>query len=203
MKRMILVVLLSLVCTAFAAEQTAVSSAQAAAPSGHELQFSVGYLYQGGRGVAGGDWFGMNGARADLLLPLKRHWGLVAEFSGVHAGNMGSSSGPALTLFSYMAGARLSYPLRKGRETRTLTPFAQILFGGAHASEGAFPSGSTLRGQADSFAMSVGGGLQVGVNRKVSVRLIQADYLYTRLPNLLDNYQNNYRIGAGVVLRLR
>jgi len=35
------------------------------------------------------------------------------------------------------------------------------------------------------------------------VRLIQAGYLYTRLPNLFDNYQNNYRIGTGVILRLR
>jgi hypothetical protein len=32
-----------------------------------------------------------------------------------------------------------------------------------------------------------------------SVRLIHAEYLYTRLPNLPENY----RIGADVVLRLR
>jgi len=203
MKRAILIVLFSLTCTAWAVEQKDVASSSQAAASTHTPQLSFGYVYQGGQGVSGGNWFGMNGARADLLLPLTRHWGMVAEFSGVHTDGMGSASAPGLTLFTYMAGPRFSLPLRRGRETRMLTPFAQILLGGAHASEGAFPSSSSLSSQADCFAMSVGGGLQMGVTRRLSVRLIQVDYLYTRLPNLLNNYQNNYRIGAGVVLRLR
>ena len=203
MKRAILIALFSLVCSAFAVEQAAVSSPQATAPSPYTPQLAFSYVYQGGQGVSGGDWFGMNGARGDVLFPLRQHWGVLAEFGGVHAGNMGPASAPGLTLFTYMAGPRFWYPLRRGRETRPLTPFAQILFGGAHAGEGAFPSGSNLKSQADCFAMSVGGGLQMHINRRILMRMIQADYLYTRLPNLYDNYQNNYRIGAGVVLRLR
>lgn len=200
MKRAILVVVFSLVCTAFAAEQTAVPSGKEA--SAHEPQLSLGYVYQGSQGV-GSSWFGMNGGRADVMFPVARHWGVVAEFSGVHTDSVGSSPAQALTLFTYMAGPRFSFAMHRGHEAGRLTPFVQVLFGGTHATEGAFPSGTTLKSTADAFAMSAGGGLQVGINRRTSVRLIQAEYLYTRLPNLLDNYQNNYRIGAGVVFRWR
>ena len=144
----------------------------------------------------------MNGGRADVLWPFTRHLGLVGEFSGVHTASVPLSA-TGLTLLTYMAGTRLSMTLRSGHETGKITPFAQILFGGVHGSEGAFPKGSSLSSTANAFAMSAGGGLQVGLKRMVSLRVIQAEYLYTRLPNSLDNYQNNYRIGASVVLRLR
>lgn len=81
--------------------------------------------------------------------------------------------------------------------------FAQALFGGTHASDGVFPSGSSTSSTADSFALSAGGGVEIGLCRRLSLRAVQADYLYTRLPNLADNYQNSFRIGAGVVVRLR
>jgi hypothetical protein len=195
MKQLILVVTFALACTAFGVEQ------QVIVPSAHEPEYSLGYVHQGADLTGGGNWFGMNGARADVMVPVRRHWSVVAEFAGVNAGSM-SSSGAGLTLFTLTAGPRFSYPLRRGREMGKVTPFTQMLFGGVHAIEGAFPSGATVRSMANSFAMSLGGGVEVGINRRASVRLIQAEYLYTHLPNLFDNYQNNYRIGAGVVLRL-
>jgi outer membrane immunogenic protein len=165
-------------------------------------QFSAGYMYQGSQGTFGSTRFGLNGGRADVLLPFRNHVGLIGDFSGVHTGTIpGADTG--LTLLTYMAGPRLSMPLRRDREKGGVVPFAQVLFGGVHASGGFFPSGSTVSSSANSFAMSAGGGLQVGVTRRLSLRVIQAEYLYTRLPNLFDSYQNSYRIGAGVVLRLR
>ena len=165
-------------------------------------QFSVGYLYQGSQSMFGGGSFGMNGGGADLLWPIIRHLGLVGEFSGVHSGSVPLSA-TGLTLLTYMAGTRLSMTLRSTHETGKITPFAQILFGGVHGSGGAFPKGLSLSSTANAFAMSAGGGMQVGLNRLVDLRVIQAEYLYTRLPNSFDNYQSSYRIGASVVLRLR
>lgn len=200
MKRtMIIAMLAGLLC----ATLVSAAQAQAAAPGpGEGAQFSAGYVYQGSQSTFGSNRFGLNGGRADMLLPFTRHLGLVGEIIGVHTGSI-PEAGTGLTLLTYMAGPRLSMPLRRGREAGRTVPFAQVLFGGVHASEGLFPSGSTLAGAANSFAMSAGGGLQVGLSRRVSLRLVQAEYLYTRLPNLFDNYQNSYRIGAGVVLRLR
>jgi hypothetical protein len=88
-------------------------------------------------------------------------------------------------------------------EKHKVSAFAQVLLGGVHASDGLFPSGTTNKNSADAFALSTGGGLEVGLNHGISLRLIQADYLYTRLPNLYDNYESNFRLGAGVAFRLR
>lgn len=166
------------------------------------VQVSAGYLYQGSQATFEGGQFGLSGGRADVLLPFKRHVGLVGEFSGVRTGNI-PGAGTGLTLETYMAGPRFSVPIHRTREAARFVPFAQVLFGGVHASDGLFPSGLTVKNSANSFAMSAGGGLQVGLNRRFSLRVLQAEYLYTRLPNLLDGYQNSYRIGAGVVLRFR
>ena len=165
------------------------------------VQLSVDYLYQGSQPTFGPSWFGMNGASADVLYPFTRHFGAVAEFSGIHTGNV-PLSGTGLTLLTYTAGPRYSTDLHLWRETRKITAFGQVLFGGAHGAGGAFPEGAVLSTTANAIAFSAGGGLDVGLNRRIALRVIQAEYLYTRLPNLFDNYQNSYRIGAGVVVRL-
>jgi hypothetical protein len=59
------------------------------------------------------------------------------------------------------------------RHSKKWTPFAQFLAGGAHGS---------------------------GTSRHVSVRLFQAEYLMTRLPNAVNNNQNDLRLTFGVVL---
>jgi opacity protein-like surface antigen len=172
-----------------------VASAQQAA------QLSVGYLHQDSRPAFGGGRFGMNGGRADLLLPVTRRLGLVCEFSGVHTGSV-PLSGSGLTLATYMAGPRLWLPIHR-QETGRIVPFAQVLMGGVHGSQGAFPNNPSLYSTGNAFALAAGAGLQVSLNRRVSLRAIQTEYLYSRLPNSLDNYQNSVRIGAGMVLRLR
>ena len=165
------------------------------------VQLSVNYLYQGSHPTFGPSWFGMNGGSADAFWPFTRHLGVVAEFSGTRTGSVPLSDS-GLTLLTYMAGPRFSTNLHLRRETRKIAAFGQVLFGGAHGADGAFPDGTALNSEANSIAFSIGGGLHVGLNRRVSLRVIQAEYLYTRLPNLFDNYQNSYRIGAGVVVRV-
>jgi membrane-associated phospholipid phosphatase len=181
MKRAIRTVL---ICFAFASAAWA-----------QQVQVSANYLYQGSNRVPGAtDWFGANGGRADTSFGNWRHLGLVAEFAGATTSN--------LTTFTYLAGPRRSIGL--GRvEKHKVSAFAQVLLGGVHASDGLFPSGTTNKNSADAFALSTGGGLEVGLNHGISLRLIQADYLYTRLPNLYDNYESNFRLGAGVAFRPR
>jgi hypothetical protein len=48
--------------------------------------------------------------------------------------------------------------------------------------------------------MSAGGGLDWNASRHLSVRLFQAEYLMTRLPNAVNNNQNDLRLTFGVVL---
>jgi hypothetical protein len=159
-----------------------------------QIQVSTSYLYQGSNQVPGAtDWFGANGGRADASFGNWHRLGLVAETAGARSSN--------LTTFTYLAGPRRSIALG-GSEKHKASAFAQVLLGGVHASDGIFPSGSTTKSSADAFALSMGGGLDVGLNHVISLRLIQADYLYTHLPNSYDNYESNFRLGTGVVLHL-
>ena len=165
-----------------------------AASWSQQVQVSASYMYQGSNQVPGAtDWFGANGGRADASFGNWRHLGVAAEISGARASN--------LTSFTYMAGPRRSMTLAHS-ENRKLSAFAQVLFGGVHGSNGLFPSNSTIKNSADSFALSAGGGLEVGLRHGISLRLIQADYLYTRLPNLHDNYESSFRLGAGIAFGL-
>ncbi len=56
---------------------------------------------------------------------------------------------------------------------------------------------------ANSFAFTAGGGLDYAVSRHFAVRVVQIDYLKTYLPNNATNEQNNLRIGAGIVFRMK
>jgi hypothetical protein len=58
-----------------------------------------------------------------------------------------------------------------------------------------------VQGSATSLAVLTGGGLDVSLNKYVALRLIQADYLRTTMPNGASNEQNLLRLGAGIVLR--
>jgi opacity protein-like surface antigen len=78
------------------------------------------------------------------------------------------------------------------------TPFVQALFGGLRTTDGIAQS----TGTENNFAMTAGGGIDFEVSRHVSVRPIQAEYFMTKIPDGLNNRQDNLRIGAGVVLRL-
>jgi hypothetical protein len=95
---------------------------------------------------------------------------------------------------TYLFGPRLNL-----RRFDHFVPFAEILFGAAHASSQM--TGTAAQG---SFAMAVGGGVDVVLIRYLTWRFFQADYLMTNFSGPLlgpSGRQNNFRIGTGLVLR--
>lgn len=52
------------------------------------------------------------------------------------------------------------------------------------------------------FAMTAGGGLDCEAPKHVSIRPAQDEYFMTEISDGLNNRQNNFRFGAGVVFRL-
>ena len=73
----------------------------------------------------------------------------------------------------------------------TVTPFAQMLFGGAHLSGGIEWDGALNTG----FAYQPGGGVDVRIGPRVSVRL-QGDY---RIIRTTGHNNNQSRVLTGVV----
>lgn len=132
--------------------------------------------------------------------------GIVADFGGYHWNGSGIYAGEDGTAVSYMFGPKVSMHL--GR----VTPFVQSLYGGTHLtgqtceeeSVRVHPQGTTgggsscSSGSANSFSLTVGGGLDWDATRHIGVRLVQAEYYMTRFGN---ETQNNLRLSAGVTFR--
>lgn len=191
---------LSFVLLAIAAVSLSRSAAEAQQnpappPAPTRAELAVGYSFVHSNAPPGDcGCFSLNGGGASFAWSLKPHFALVGDLDVTHAGSI-TSNGYSLTLSTYTAGARYS-PLAGHK---SLQPFGQVLVGAAHASgslvEGRTPAASNAGA---SFAAIVGGGLDVRVARRFSLRLVEADYLVTTVDNGVNDHQNNLRIGAGV-----
>src|ERR1700722_3761866 len=147
--------------------------------------------------VGGCGCFWMPGGTGELSYPVWKNFSALAEVAGHSTGNVpGFNVG--LSLVSGMGGLRVRVP----NHTR-YQPFAQVLFGGVHGFDSYFPApiGKLPTSYDTSFAMAVGGGLDIAVSRNVWIRALKADYNYSALRNLQGDNQNQLRIGAGIVFR--
>lgn len=163
-------------------------------------QVEVGLNYSFDRVNPGGGLsaYSANGGFADLEYNWTRHLGLVADLGANYTGTANGIS-VGNTTFQYLFGPRFN--VRHGR----FNPYFQALFGEQRFSNGFNPGGLapyTNAAQND-FAMALGGGLDVAVNNRISVRPFEVDYFPTEVsPGNLNYLQNNFRYSAGVVLRL-
>jgi hypothetical protein len=130
--------------------------------------------------------FNGNGGGGGLIYNVNRWLGVLGDVSGSWATNS-IRQGAAMP---YLFGPRLS--LRYG----VVTPFVQVLLGGVLTS-----SGIEQIGWQSHFAMTAGGGIDLKVSKHCSIRPVQAEYFLTKIPDGLNNRQNNFRVGAGIVFR--
>lgn len=147
--------------------------------------------------VAGCGCFWMAGGEGQIAIPVWRNFSAVVEASGHHTDQIPNFN-VGLSLFSTMGGLRLRVP------THTVVqPFAEALFGGVHGFDSYFPApvGKPPTSYDTSFAMNIGGGIDLAVSRHIWIRAVQADYNYSELRNIQGDRQNQFRIGAGIVFR--
>jgi outer membrane immunogenic protein len=139
--------------------------------------------------------FSLNGGSGWVAFNFTRALGIVGEIASQHASDI-SSAGADLTLTSFLAGPRYTWA-----KADRFAPFAQVLLGVAHAGGTLAPGGAVLSGSANAFAMTAGGGLDIGLTRHIALRAFEADYYLTHFDNGTNNRQNNLRIAAGVMFR--
>jgi len=119
--------------------------------------------------------------------------GVKADLSGHYGTALGSSSA---NVHAFLFGPEARWPGH-------VSPFAHVLFGGAHASNNAGtlsnnPAYNTVLSASNTaFASAFGGGVDARVVPSVWIRLIQVDYLMTRFNS---STKNQPRVSAGVVL---
>jgi hypothetical protein len=123
--------------------------------------------------------------------------GVVADLAGEHTANMhGSSVG--LDMVTITFGPRYTWqPIRYRRSAI----YGQVLIGEANGFNSVFPNVNGATSSANGLALKIGGGMNYTLSRRLAVRVIEADWLRTQLPNSTTNVQNNLYIGAGLILR--
>ncbi len=156
-----------------------------------------GYSYIRARvnaGTLGTQGFNLHGGIGSVSFNPSRTFGIVGEFGGYKI--TGLPSGSSASVITYLFGPKVAI---RGHHER-ITPFAQVLFGGARISGTAAFGGTSASGSENKFAMSAGGGIDVKAGSHFSLRLGQVEYLLTKFTDGVNNRQNNFRYSAGIVI---
>jgi opacity protein-like surface antigen len=165
--------------------------------------------------------FSMYGGDGQFIYNFNRWISAVGDFGAVNKPNVGIINAQNTTAFAY-GGPRFYF--RKHR----LSPFAQVLFGGAfrHVStevtaltsvdtpnlpvvspSNLFPGPlavvtARLTNTDNAFSMKAGGGVDYRLNKHFSVRAVEVDYVLTRFPSLSTGArenQNSIAASAGII----
>src|SRR6267378_1605709 len=131
----------------------------------------------------------LNGGGGSFVYNLNSYLGLKMDLQGYGSNTTsfvippnnnfpGGASGRVQgNLFTYLFGPEIKV------RAHNFQPFGHILFGAAH---------SNVSG--DAFAMAFGGGVDIPLNKHISIRPGEFDYLLTRFNNAFTNgNQNNLR----------
>jgi hypothetical protein len=98
-------------------------------------------------------------------------------------GEVAADYGGGSSVTTYLVGPQVSFPAR-------VSPFAHFLIGGAHFGQTGFTD--------NSFATSLGFGIDAKIAPAFKWRIIEGDYVTTRFGG---GTQNNARISTGIVFR--
>jgi opacity protein-like surface antigen len=149
------------------------------------------------------------GGGGTIAYNLTSMFGLAADLGGCKVFGFLPSSSPLSNKitgneFTYLFGPRITL-----RNSSPFRPFFELNFGGARISlscnNNTACSGTSFAKSA--FAMTVGGGFDMKLSKKFSLRPVQAEYLYTRFGNSCpftictnNNNQNSFRLKSGIVV---
>jgi Outer membrane protein beta-barrel domain len=148
----------------------------------------------------------LNGGGGALVVNVTKYFGIKMDLQGYGSNTVtwtnpaGGSATAQGNLFTYMFGPQIKF------RTPKFQPFAQWLLGAAHsnvygnltkACAGSCTTSGTPANNA--FAMAMGGGIDIPINKNFQFRPVEIDYLMTRFTNQFNNSsQNNFRYSAGV-----
>lgn len=131
-----------------------------------------------------GSSFRLNGGNVTLTENVNSWFGGRFEFNAFQ----GPEAGLNVSAYTLTYGPVFAY-----RRWNRVVPFAHLQIGAIHGSQGYLG----ISQDAFKFALAGGGGVDLGINRRIAVR-VQADYLLTRFLGLR---QNNLQTSVGLVYR--
>jgi hypothetical protein len=146
---------------------------------------------------------GCRGWNASLASNVKKHLALAADLSGQYQSRNSANglSRGKYRDFSFLFGPRYVHSIRN-----RVTPYAQILFGLHHRSDQGTDTlwGMTYRymNSLNAFAVAIGGGIDVRVNDRFSVRVLQLDGIMMRNNRFFLGWDGYGRASFGAVFHL-
>jgi hypothetical protein len=161
------------------------------------LEMAVTYNATENKTIGGTDFL-LQGGGVQIEGRLTPNFGVVADVDGGHIAAIGST-GVGLDLVTATFGPRLTWSPARGRYAL----YGQALAGEGFGFNSVFPATNGATSASNNLVLKMGGGMNLALTPRLAVRLFEADWLRTELPNTGSNVQNDLQIGAGVVLRIR
>ena len=160
----------------------------------------------------------LQGGKGEFVYNATKTIGIVADFGGYDVTGLPRGTGASATLFTYLFGPRFNY-----RPNEKLAVFGEGLVGGSHISasgngcvvspEGAVTGQSAvlpcyLSASGNSFALGLGGGIDIKVAQHIALRVFEGEWFMTRFNSTINSAgrptagtQNNFRLAAGLQFR--
>jgi hypothetical protein len=148
--------------------------------------------------VARADRFWMQGGSIQVDGQFWRGLGVDADISGFHTQNA-NNGGVGLDIVTAAFGP--SYRWSPAHHHYSF--LAHALVGEANGFDSIFPGAATASSSANGLALQFGGALDLPLKHHLLMRVFEADWLRTDLPNADTNVQNNIRLAAGIVVRFQ
>jgi len=140
--------------------------------------------------------FQSQGGGVELSFQFRKGFAAVASINGFHTNQSGYSV-PVNVIVEAFGPRYTFHPIG---QKHPINIFIQGLAGEANGFKGLYPSPTGPSTSANSLAYEAGGGMDISFTSHLSIRVLQADWERTGLPNATNNVQNTLRVGAGVVI---
>jgi outer membrane immunogenic protein len=152
------------------------------------LEFGANYNYFHANAPPGQcGCFSLNGGSGTVVYNITSKWAGVADLMVGHATNVDNSL-QNITIFNYLFGPRYTR-----RNSSRFIPYGQILVGGAKEDVN-----FEFTINRNSFGFLGGGGVTTKLKHRFGLTIGEVDWIYTRIPNAVNNRQNNLRIVTGI-----
>ena len=174
-----------------------------------KVETSPGFMYIHTTPPGGGQGVNCAGAGGTIAYNMTSLLGIAFDGGGCKIFGFIPSSSPLSgkingSEFTFLFGPRLTF-----RSKSAFTPFFDLGFGGVRVGLSCAnnTSCSGLSYSKTAFGLAVGGGFDIKLSKKFSLRPVQAEYLYTRFGNSCpytvctnNNNQNSFRLKSGIVM---
>jgi len=161
----------------------------------YKIDLSVSYLSEYSLAAETSQSFWQQGGSIELGTNTWRGLGIVASVSGTHAPSIGSSGIP-LSIVTAAFGGRYRW-----HSDHKISIYTEALGGEANGFDSLFPSLTGAQRSSTGWAIETGGGLDYKLSKRFAIRALEASWVRTTLPNAAVSVEDDFRVGAGFVVK--